>query len=86
MEAAPMPDEKDKGIVLTPEQLRARRARNIAIGLIVGLMVVLVYVLTIAKLGGHGAERGLGSWARTRTFRIAAAFARRLSPYWRSSC
>ena len=50
---------EDRGIVLTPQQLRSRRARNIAIGLAVAALVVLVYVLTIAKLGGHVADRAL---------------------------
>jgi len=38
------------GIVLTPEQLRSRRARNIAIGLAVGFFALLFYAVTIAKL------------------------------------
>ena len=42
---------KEPGIVLTPEQARSRRNRNIAIGLTVGFFVVLFYVVTIAKLG-----------------------------------
>jgi len=36
---------------LTPEQARSRRARNIAIGLAIGFMVVLFYAVTIVKLG-----------------------------------
>ena len=39
------------GIVLTPEQQKARRQRNIAIGLTVALLCVLFYAVTIAKLG-----------------------------------
>ncbi|GAC1333920.1 MAG: hypothetical protein NVSMB26_15800 [Beijerinckiaceae bacterium] len=39
------------GIVLTPAQQKSRRARNIAIGLAVGLFAVLFYVVTIVKLG-----------------------------------
>lgn len=54
-----MSDKKPDGIVLSPEQQRSRRARNIAIGIAIALMVVLVYVLTIAKLGGHVADRAL---------------------------
>ena len=42
------------GAVLTPAQVRSRRLRNIAVGLAVGLMVVLFYVMTLAKLGGSG--------------------------------
>jgi hypothetical protein len=45
-------DNKDqKGIVLTPQQLKSRKQRNVAIGLAVGFFVVLFYVVTIAKLG-----------------------------------
>ena len=58
-EVRPVPGQDDGVGMLTPEQIRTRRARNIAIGLLVGLMVVLVYVLTIAKIGSHVAERAL---------------------------
>ena len=44
------PDPHD-GIRLTPQQLRNRRLRNIAIGLAVGLLAVLFYAITIVKLG-----------------------------------
>ena len=54
-----MVDSKVKGIVLTPEQQRSRRARSVAIGIVISLLVVLVYVLTIAKLGSHVADRAL---------------------------
>lgn len=36
---------------LTPAQLRSRRARNIAIALAVGGLVVVFYAVTIVKLG-----------------------------------
>lgn len=39
------------GVRLTPEQAKSRRARNIAIGLAVGLLVVIFYAVTIVKLG-----------------------------------
>lgn len=39
------------GIILTPEQSKSRRQRNIAIGLAVGFFVLLFYAVTIAKLG-----------------------------------
>jgi len=39
------------GIVLTPAQVKARRQRNIAIGLAVALLCALFYAVTIAKLG-----------------------------------
>ena len=44
----PMP-----GLVLTREQARSRRNRNIAIGVMVAALVLLFYVITIAKLGSH---------------------------------
>ncbi len=47
------------GVVLTPEQKRSRRARNIAIGLGVALLVVLFYAITIVRLGGAVANRTL---------------------------
>lgn len=39
---------------LTPAQAKSRRLRNLAVGLAVGALVVLFYVLTLAKLGGQG--------------------------------
>ncbi len=50
---------KPDGVILTPQQQRSRRARNVAIGIAVALLVVLVYALTIAKLGSHVGDRGL---------------------------
>ncbi len=47
-----MDAQKDTdGVRLTPEQLKSRRQRNIAIGLAVGFFVLLFYAVTIAKLG-----------------------------------
>jgi hypothetical protein len=46
-----------RGVVLSPAQMRSRRARNIAIGLAIAVLVFVVYALTIAKLGGHVADR-----------------------------
>lgn len=37
--------------VLTPEQARARRRRNVAIALTIVVMCILFYAVTIAKLG-----------------------------------
>ncbi len=39
------------GRELTPRELRSRRARNIAIGLGIGALVVLFYAVTLVKLG-----------------------------------
>jgi hypothetical protein len=55
---ARLPDDPG-GVALSPAQQRSRRARNVAIGVAVGLLVLLVYVLTIAKLGGHVGDRAL---------------------------
>jgi hypothetical protein len=40
-----------RDVVLTPAQQKSRRARNIAIGLALGLFALLFYVVTIVKLG-----------------------------------
>lgn len=42
---------EDKGVVLTEEQRKRRRARSIAIGLVLGALVLLFYAVTIVKLG-----------------------------------
>jgi hypothetical protein len=47
------------GVVLTPEQARSRRARNIAIGVTVALLAVLFYAVTVVKLGGAVANRAI---------------------------
>jgi hypothetical protein len=45
-----MNDDKPKdGIKLTENQLRARRARSIAIALALGLLVILFYAVTLVK-------------------------------------
>lgn len=47
-----MAKQQEKGrIVLTPEALKSRRQRNIAIALAVGFFALLFYAVTIAKLG-----------------------------------
>jgi hypothetical protein len=47
----------EDGVVLTPEQARSRRARNIAIGVTVALLAVLFYAITVVRLGGAVANR-----------------------------
>jgi hypothetical protein len=44
-------ETNSNGVVLTEEQKRRRRARSIAIGLTLGALVLLFYVVTIVKLG-----------------------------------
>jgi hypothetical protein len=41
-------NEQD-GIVLTPEQKRARRQRSVALAVLLGVLVVLFYVVTLTK-------------------------------------
>ena len=41
--------EPEPGIRLTEEQLRARRARSIAIAVSLGVLVILFYIVTLVK-------------------------------------
>lgn len=50
---------QESGVELTPAQKRSRRARNIALGLVLAGFVVLVYVGTWAKLGANILNRPL---------------------------
>ena len=45
------------GIRLTEPQLRARRARSIAIALALGAFVVVIFAATIVRLGSNALER-----------------------------
>ena len=49
----------DDGIVLTEEQKRRRRARSLAIALSLGALVLLVYLVTVVKLGPDVLRRPL---------------------------
>ena len=40
---------EQEGIVLTPEQKRARRLRSIAIAVLLGALAVLFYLVTLVK-------------------------------------
>jgi hypothetical protein len=42
-------DNQEDGVVLTEQQKRARRARSIAIALVLGALVILFYVVTLVK-------------------------------------
>ena len=44
---------------LSPEEQKRRRARSIAIAVVLGAMVLLFYVVTIAKLGPQVLNRPL---------------------------
>ncbi len=50
---------KPHGVRLTPEQEKRRRQRNVAIAIAIALFVVLIYVVTIAKLGPAVLDRPL---------------------------
>jgi len=41
----------EAGVVLTPEQKRRQRGRSLAIGLTLGALVLLIYIVTLVKLG-----------------------------------
>lgn len=57
------PEKEERGkrppTGLSPEEMRRRRARSIAIALALGFMVLLFYVVTIAKLGPQVLNRPL---------------------------
>ena len=40
-------------VKLTEQQLRARRSRSIAIALALGAFVIVIFVVTIVRLGGN---------------------------------
>lgn len=44
-------DAKGVRIKLTPEQLRARRARSIAIALALGAFALMIFAVTVVRLG-----------------------------------
>ena len=52
-------EHRERGVVLTPEQARSRRARNIAIAVALALFMLIFYVVTIVKLGPHAIPRRL---------------------------
>lgn len=52
------PDRPD-GLRLTADEIRRRRARSIAIALVLGFLAALFYAVTIAKLGPQVLNRPL---------------------------
>ncbi len=50
MSEGPKPET---GIKLTEQQLRARRSRSIAIALALGAFVVVIFLVTLVKLGSN---------------------------------
>ncbi|MDH7797784.1 MULTISPECIES: hypothetical protein [unclassified Beijerinckia] len=55
----PAQNDNPPGIRLTPEQEKRRRARNLALGLTIGFVALLFYVITWAKLGAGVFDRPL---------------------------
>lgn len=55
-EEKPEKPKEETGIVLTEQQQRSRRARNVAIGVAVALFIALIYFVTIVKLGHMSAR------------------------------
>ncbi|MET0670736.1 MAG: hypothetical protein ABWY66_12120 [Xanthobacteraceae bacterium] len=54
-----MVKKPESGIVLTEEQKRRRRARSIALAITLGLLVLLIYAVTVVKLGPDVLRRPL---------------------------
>jgi len=46
-----MAENPEPGIVLTDEQKRRRRSRSIAIAVVLSALVLLIYAVTVVKLG-----------------------------------
>jgi hypothetical protein len=51
--------ENEAGKTLSDEQKAKRRRANIVIALALGAFVVLVFIITIVRLGGHVFEHGM---------------------------
>jgi hypothetical protein len=51
--------EKTEGVRLTPDQVRRRKARSVAIAVALAVVVALFYAVTIAKLGANVLNRPL---------------------------
>jgi hypothetical protein len=49
--SAAMTEKPEPGIVLTEAQKRQRRNRSIAIAVTLGALVLLIYIVTVVKLG-----------------------------------
>jgi hypothetical protein len=53
-----MDEQQQPGIRLTEQQLRARRARSIAIALALGAFVIVIFAVTMVKLGSGAMPGG----------------------------
>lgn len=52
-----MTEQNNQGVRLTPEQARARRARNIALALCIAGLCILFFGMTVVRLGGAVLQR-----------------------------
>jgi len=50
-------EQPQSGIKLTEQQLRARRSRSIAIAVALGAFVVVIFLVTLVRLGANVATR-----------------------------
>lgn len=55
-------DDKERAVEggppkMSPEEAKRRRGRNIAIAVVLGLLVILFYAMTIARLGENVMNR-----------------------------
>lgn len=46
-------------VIMTPEELKARKRRNLWIALSIAAFVLLVFLITVAKLQGNVLDRPL---------------------------
>ena len=51
--------EGEAGKTLSEEQKAKRKRANIVIAVVLGGFVILVFIITIARLGGHVFEHGM---------------------------
>lgn len=52
-----MDQQDDQARQLTPEELRRRRRRSVALGLFLAFLAILFFVTTLVRLGGNVANR-----------------------------
>lgn len=45
------------GLVMTPDELKARKRRNMWLGLAIAAFILLVFAITLAKLGAGVLDR-----------------------------
>ena len=50
-------DQPNRFEALTPDELKQRKRRNLSIALMIVGFVVLIYLVTLLRLGGSVAER-----------------------------